>query len=85
MIFLLSEEAAADEKRGKLYKPKSRFEGQSNKTSFLPLETPPQFLAIDKRQVSTVVLNLPLVFAAVHNLCWSCYHDLSACVCVCVF
>uniref|UniRef100_A0A3P8W8Q8 U2 snRNP-associated SURP domain containing n=1 Tax=Cynoglossus semilaevis TaxID=244447 RepID=A0A3P8W8Q8_CYNSE len=41
---------AADEKRGKLYKPKSRFEGQSNKTSFLPLETPPQFLAIDKRQ-----------------------------------
>ncbi|XP_024910244.1 U2 snRNP-associated SURP motif-containing protein isoform X3 [Cynoglossus semilaevis] len=44
------EEAAADEKRGKLYKPKSRFEGQSNKTSFLPLETPPQFLAIDKRQ-----------------------------------
>ncbi|XP_051267337.1 U2 snRNP-associated SURP motif-containing protein isoform X4 [Dicentrarchus labrax] len=41
------EEAAADEKKGKLYKPKSRFETQTK--SFLPLETPPQFLAIDKR------------------------------------
>lgn len=41
------EEAAADDKKGKLYKPKSRFESKS----FLPLETPPQFLAIDKRQV----------------------------------
>ncbi|XP_029955964.1 U2 snRNP-associated SURP motif-containing protein isoform X2 [Salarias fasciatus] len=41
------EEAAADEKRGKLYKPKSRFESQTK--SFLPLETPPQFLALDKR------------------------------------
>ncbi|XP_037613326.1 U2 snRNP-associated SURP motif-containing protein isoform X3 [Sebastes umbrosus] len=41
------EEAAADEKKGKLYKPKSRFDNQSK--SFLPLETPPQFLALDKR------------------------------------
>uniref|UniRef100_A0A665X853 U2 snRNP-associated SURP motif-containing protein n=1 Tax=Echeneis naucrates TaxID=173247 RepID=A0A665X853_ECHNA len=41
------EEAAADDKRGKLYKPKSRFETQTK--SFLPLETPPQFLALDKR------------------------------------
>ncbi|XP_035765487.1 U2 snRNP-associated SURP motif-containing protein [Neolamprologus brichardi] len=41
------EEAAADEKRGKLYKPKSRFETQPK--SILPLETPPQFLALDKR------------------------------------
>uniref|UniRef100_H3D5F1 U2 snRNP-associated SURP domain containing n=1 Tax=Tetraodon nigroviridis TaxID=99883 RepID=H3D5F1_TETNG len=44
------EEAAADEKRGKLYKPKSRFETQTK--SFLPLETPPQFLALDKRNTS---------------------------------
>ncbi|XP_032359938.1 U2 snRNP-associated SURP motif-containing protein isoform X2 [Etheostoma spectabile] len=42
------EEAAADEKKGKLYKPKSRFETQTPK-SFLPLETPAQFLPIDKR------------------------------------
>ncbi|XP_051796704.1 U2 snRNP-associated SURP motif-containing protein isoform X5 [Acanthochromis polyacanthus] len=41
------EETAADEKRGKLYKPKSRFETQPK--SILPLETPPQFLALDKR------------------------------------
>uniref|UniRef100_A0A3P8RGE2 U2 snRNP-associated SURP motif-containing protein n=1 Tax=Astatotilapia calliptera TaxID=8154 RepID=A0A3P8RGE2_ASTCA len=41
------EEAAADDKRGKLYKPKSRFETQPK--SILPLETPPQFLALDKR------------------------------------
>ncbi|XP_026147895.1 U2 snRNP-associated SURP motif-containing protein isoform X2 [Mastacembelus armatus] len=41
------EEAAADDKKGKLYKPKSRFETQTK--SFLPLETPPQFLALDKR------------------------------------
>uniref|UniRef100_A0A669F421 U2 snRNP-associated SURP motif-containing protein n=1 Tax=Oreochromis niloticus TaxID=8128 RepID=A0A669F421_ORENI len=40
-------EAAADDKRGKLYKPKSRFENQPK--SILPLETPPQFLALDKR------------------------------------
>uniref|UniRef100_A0A672J351 U2 snRNP-associated SURP motif-containing protein n=1 Tax=Salarias fasciatus TaxID=181472 RepID=A0A672J351_SALFA len=40
------EEAAADEKRGKLYKPKSRFESQTK--SFLPLETPPQFLTLKK-------------------------------------
>uniref|UniRef100_A0A669D964 U2 snRNP-associated SURP domain containing n=1 Tax=Oreochromis niloticus TaxID=8128 RepID=A0A669D964_ORENI len=45
------EEAAADDKRGKLYKPKSRFENQPK--SILPLETPPQFLALDKRHVST--------------------------------
>lgn len=49
-LFLLAEEAAADEKRGKLYKPKSRFESQTK--SILPLETPPQFLALDKRHVS---------------------------------
>uniref|UniRef100_A0A3B4TQF7 U2 snRNP-associated SURP domain containing n=1 Tax=Seriola dumerili TaxID=41447 RepID=A0A3B4TQF7_SERDU len=42
-----TKEAAADDKRGKLYKPKSRFETQTK--SFLPLETPPQFLALDKR------------------------------------
>nr|XP_020457929.1 U2 snRNP-associated SURP motif-containing protein isoform X2 [Monopterus albus] len=41
------EEAAADDKKGKLYKPKSRFETQTK--SILPLETPPQFLALDKR------------------------------------
>ncbi|XP_034562002.1 U2 snRNP-associated SURP motif-containing protein isoform X3 [Notolabrus celidotus] len=41
------EEAAADEKKGKLYKPKSRFDNQPK--SILPLETPPQFLALDKR------------------------------------
>uniref|UniRef100_A0A3Q0SLA9 U2 snRNP-associated SURP motif-containing protein n=1 Tax=Amphilophus citrinellus TaxID=61819 RepID=A0A3Q0SLA9_AMPCI len=40
------EEAAADEKRGKLYKPKSRFETQPK--SILPLETPPQFLGSKK-------------------------------------
>lgn len=48
-LFYLSEEAAADEKKGKLYKPKSRFENQPK--SFLPLETPTQFLPIDKRHV----------------------------------
>ncbi len=52
---LFLEEAAADDKRGKLYKPKSRFESQTK--SFLPLETPPQFLALDKRHVSTVRVN----------------------------
>ncbi|XP_034024378.1 U2 snRNP-associated SURP motif-containing protein isoform X2 [Thalassophryne amazonica] len=41
------EEAASDDKKGKLYKPKSRFEPPPK--SFLPLETPPQFLALDKR------------------------------------
>uniref|UniRef100_A0A3P9NW85 U2 snRNP-associated SURP motif-containing protein n=1 Tax=Poecilia reticulata TaxID=8081 RepID=A0A3P9NW85_POERE len=41
------EESASDEKRGKLYKPKSRFETQSK--SILPLETPSQFLPADKR------------------------------------
>ncbi|RXN05718.1 U2 snRNP-associated SURP motif-containing -like isoform X1 [Labeo rohita] len=43
------EEAAADEKKGKLYKPKSRV---LEAKSFLPLETPPQFLALDKRNAS---------------------------------
>ncbi|KAJ3611586.1 hypothetical protein NHX12_021601 [Muraenolepis orangiensis] len=46
------EEAAADEKKGRLYKPKSRFETPpptSEAKSFLPLDTPPQFLALDKR------------------------------------
>uniref|UniRef100_A0AAY4DDL4 U2 snRNP-associated SURP motif-containing protein n=1 Tax=Denticeps clupeoides TaxID=299321 RepID=A0AAY4DDL4_9TELE len=38
------EEAAGDTKKGKLYKPKSRFENKS----FLPLDTPPQFLASKK-------------------------------------
>ncbi|XP_061522989.1 U2 snRNP-associated SURP motif-containing protein isoform X1 [Phycodurus eques] len=41
------EETATDEKRGKLYKPKSRFDSQSK--SILPLETPPQFSTVDKR------------------------------------
>ncbi|KAM4718660.1 U2 snRNP-associated SURP motif-containing protein isoform 1-T1 [Anableps anableps] len=41
------EEAASDDKRGKLYKPKSRFETQPK--SILPLETPSQFLPADKR------------------------------------
>lgn len=52
----LSEEAAADDKRGKLYKPKSRFESQTK--SFLPLETPPQFLALDKRHVGIFIFTL---------------------------
>uniref|UniRef100_W5KFI8 U2 snRNP-associated SURP motif-containing protein n=1 Tax=Astyanax mexicanus TaxID=7994 RepID=W5KFI8_ASTMX len=43
------EEVAVDEKKGKLYKPKSRV---LEAKSFLPLETPPQFLAIDKRNAS---------------------------------
>ncbi|KAG7264560.1 hypothetical protein CRUP_019968 [Coryphaenoides rupestris] len=52
------DEAAADEKKGRLYKPKSRFETTpppppppppSQAKSFLPLDTPPQFLALDKR------------------------------------
>ncbi|KAM9827494.1 LOW QUALITY PROTEIN: U2 snRNP-associated SURP motif-containing protein-like [Neosynchiropus ocellatus] len=42
------EEEASDEKRGKLYKPKSRFEPAPK--SILPLETPPQFLTCDRRQ-----------------------------------
>lgn len=45
----ITEEAAVDEKKGKLYKPKSRI---LEAKSFLPLDTPPQFLAIDKRNVS---------------------------------
>uniref|UniRef100_A0A3B5PWY9 U2 snRNP-associated SURP motif-containing protein n=1 Tax=Xiphophorus maculatus TaxID=8083 RepID=A0A3B5PWY9_XIPMA len=44
------EESSSDEKRGKLYKPKSRFETQPK--SILPLETPSQFLPADKRNVS---------------------------------
>lgn len=59
LSFLFTEEAAADEKRGKLYKPKSRFETQTK--SFLPLETPPQFLALDKRHVSAFHSRLPLL------------------------
>ncbi|XP_056332284.1 U2 snRNP-associated SURP motif-containing protein isoform X2 [Danio aesculapii] len=43
------EESAADEKKGKLYKPKSRI---VEAKSFLPLETPQQFLPIDKRNAS---------------------------------
>lgn len=53
ILFFFVEETAADEKRGKLYKPKSRFETQTK--SILPLETPPQFLALDKRHVSTEI------------------------------
>ncbi len=45
----VTEEVAADDKKGKLYKPKSRI---SEAKTVLPLETPPQFLAIDKRNVS---------------------------------
>uniref|UniRef100_UPI001EAF2680 U2 snRNP-associated SURP motif-containing protein-like n=1 Tax=Oncorhynchus gorbuscha TaxID=8017 RepID=UPI001EAF2680 len=46
------EEAASDDKKGKLYKPKSRFEttaAEPAKSSFLPLDTPPQFLTLDKK------------------------------------
>ncbi|KAL1006661.1 hypothetical protein UPYG_G00075070 [Umbra pygmaea] len=57
------EEAASDDKKGKLYKPKSRFEtippppppppttaaAEAPKSSFLPLDTPLQFLPFDKR------------------------------------
>uniref|UniRef100_A0A673H6K5 U2 snRNP-associated SURP motif-containing protein n=1 Tax=Sinocyclocheilus rhinocerous TaxID=307959 RepID=A0A673H6K5_9TELE len=43
------EEVAADDKKGKLYKPKSRI---LETKSFLPLDTPPQFLALDKRNAS---------------------------------
>lgn len=49
----ITEEAAVDEKKGKLYKPKSRI---LEAKSFLPLDTPPQFLAIDKRNVSFFVI-----------------------------
>ncbi|XP_077480074.1 U2 snRNP-associated SURP motif-containing protein isoform X3 [Stigmatopora argus] len=44
------EETATDEKKGKLYKPKSRFETQTK--SILPLETPTQFVPLDKRHQS---------------------------------
>ncbi|XP_061777209.1 U2 snRNP-associated SURP motif-containing protein isoform X3 [Nerophis ophidion] len=45
------EEAAVDEKKGKLYKPKSRFEAESK--TVLPQESPtPQFLPLDKRQLA---------------------------------
>ncbi|KAF4086504.1 hypothetical protein AMELA_G00107280 [Ameiurus melas] len=40
------EEATVDDKRGKLYKPKSKI---LEAKTFLPLETPPQFLTLDKR------------------------------------
>ncbi|XP_066564964.1 U2 snRNP-associated SURP motif-containing protein isoform X2 [Amia ocellicauda] len=40
------EESETDEKKGKLYKPTSRF---SETKSILPLEKPPQFVAIDRR------------------------------------
>lgn len=53
-----SEETAADDKRGKLYKPKSKI---PEAKTFLPLETPPQFLAFDKRNVSFTWL---LLFSA---------------------
>ncbi|XP_062235033.1 U2 snRNP-associated SURP motif-containing protein isoform X6 [Platichthys flesus] len=41
------EEEDTDEKKGKLYKPKSRFDAQPK--SFLPLDTPTQFVSVDKR------------------------------------
>ncbi|XP_023680212.1 U2 snRNP-associated SURP motif-containing protein isoform X1 [Paramormyrops kingsleyae] len=40
------EEAEADDKRGKLYKPKSRF---ADTKSSHPVEPPPHFLAVDKK------------------------------------
>uniref|UniRef100_A0A672RIJ6 U2 snRNP-associated SURP motif-containing protein n=1 Tax=Sinocyclocheilus grahami TaxID=75366 RepID=A0A672RIJ6_SINGR len=43
------EEAAADHKKGKLYKPKSKI---LEAKSVLPLETPSQFLALDKHNAS---------------------------------
>ncbi|XP_016395195.1 U2 snRNP-associated SURP motif-containing protein-like isoform X4 [Sinocyclocheilus rhinocerous] len=43
------EEAAVDDKKGKLYKPKSKILEAKH---FLPLETPSQFLALDKRNAS---------------------------------
>lgn len=71
--FFLSEEAASDEKRGKLYKPKSRFESQTK--SILPLETPPQFLALDKRHVSTSAANKYLMI-----FCFYCASNISTSV-----
>lgn len=53
------EEAASDEKKGKLYKPKSRV---LETKSFLPLDTPPQFLAVDKRNVSVFIFKPKNVF-----------------------
>uniref|UniRef100_A0A8C1P111 U2 snRNP-associated SURP domain containing n=1 Tax=Cyprinus carpio TaxID=7962 RepID=A0A8C1P111_CYPCA len=47
------EEVAADDKKGKLYKPKSRI---LEAKSFLPLETPPQFLAVDKPSIFNLEL-----------------------------
>ncbi|XP_047205507.1 U2 snRNP-associated SURP motif-containing protein isoform X1 [Girardinichthys multiradiatus] len=44
------EESVTDDKKGKLYKPKSRFETQPK--SILPLETPSQFLTADKRNTT---------------------------------
>ena len=58
-MFLPTEEAASDDKKGKLYKPKSRFEtAAAPKSSFLPLETPPQFLTLDKRHVCIIAINI---------------------------
>uniref|UniRef100_A0A8C2KTA1 U2 snRNP-associated SURP motif-containing protein-like n=1 Tax=Cyprinus carpio TaxID=7962 RepID=A0A8C2KTA1_CYPCA len=51
------EEVAADDKKGKLYKPKSRI---LEAKSFLPLETPPQFLAVDKPSILSYNSNLEL-------------------------
>ncbi|KAJ0022874.1 hypothetical protein NQD34_015008 [Periophthalmus magnuspinnatus] len=44
------DESATDDKKGKLYKPKSRFEPPPR--NILPLETPSQFLPLDKRNKS---------------------------------
>uniref|UniRef100_A0AAV2LA57 U2 snRNP-associated SURP motif-containing protein n=1 Tax=Knipowitschia caucasica TaxID=637954 RepID=A0AAV2LA57_KNICA len=44
-----AKESTPDEKRGKLYKPKSRFEPPPR--NILPLETPSQFIPLDKRHL----------------------------------
>lgn len=60
---IFPEEAAVDEKKGKLYKPKSKI---LEAKTFLPLETPPQFLALDKRNVSFTQFLLFFCFS-LHN------------------
>lgn len=68
-----TEGASADDKRGKLYKPKPRFETKS----ILPLETPPQFLALDKRNVCSIR-------QSVYCFCvyYKCIYFYLACLCV---
>lgn len=62
-----TEEAAADDKRGKLYKPKSKI---LEAKTFLPLETPPQFLALDKRNVSFTQFLLFFPYFSLHLICF---------------